>query len=81
MVDAGQPRKEQTMPQLGVGELVIILLIVVVLFGGGRVSKLGGELGTAIREFRRGVGAGENEAAKKTEELPVEAPVETPKQS
>ena len=36
-------------------ELIIILLIVVVLFGAGRVGKLGGELGTAVREFRRGL--------------------------
>lgn len=36
--------------------LIIVLLIVVVLFGGGRIAKVGGELGTAIREFRRGLG-------------------------
>ena len=40
---------------LGAPELIIILLIVVVLFGAGRVAKLGGELGTAMREFRRGL--------------------------
>jgi sec-independent protein translocase protein TatA len=57
------------MPQIGVGELIIILLIVIVLFGAGRVGRLGGELGTAIREFRRGLNAGEEEN-KKTKELP-----------
>ncbi len=46
------------MPQLGGGELIIILIIVIVLFGGGRIARLGGELGTAVREFRRGIGAG-----------------------
>ena len=55
------------MPHLGPGELIIILLIVVVLFGAGRVSRLGGELGTAIREFKRGVEAGDEEAKKKDE--------------
>ena len=40
---------------LGPTELIIILVIVVVLFGVGRVGRIGGELGTAIREFRRGV--------------------------
>ncbi len=60
------------MPHLGAGELIIVLLIVVVLFGGGRVAKLGGELGTAVREFRRGIGAGEEEAKKKEEQLPEE---------
>lgn len=43
------------MPNLGVPELMIVLVIVVVLFGGGRIARLGGDLGTAIREFRRGL--------------------------
>ena len=57
------------MPHLGAGELIIILLIVVVLFGAGRVSRLGGELGTALREFKRGLEAGDDEGKKKSEEL------------
>ena len=40
---------------LGVGELLIVLLIVIVLFGVGRIGKIGGDLGTAIREFRKGL--------------------------
>jgi sec-independent protein translocase protein TatA len=56
------------MPHLGPTELIIILVIVVVLFGAGRVSRLGGELGSAIREFRRGIGAGE-EKPKTPEEI------------
>ena len=40
---------------IGTPELLIILVVVVLLLGVGRVSKLGGELGTAIREFRRGL--------------------------
>ena len=43
------------MPHFSLPELIIVLLIVVVLFGAGRVSKLGGELGIAIREFRKGL--------------------------
>lgn len=43
------------MPGLGVTELIIILLIVIVLFGVGRLSRLGGELGEAIGNFRKGV--------------------------
>jgi sec-independent protein translocase protein TatA len=55
------------MPNLGPGELIIIFLIVIVLFGGGRIARLGGELGTAIREFRKGLNEGEK---KNPEELP-----------
>jgi sec-independent protein translocase protein TatA len=54
----------EMMPHFNLPELIIVLIIVVVLFGAGRVSKLGGELGTAIREFRKGLNDGE---AKKDE--------------
>jgi sec-independent protein translocase protein TatA len=36
-------------------ELIIILVVVVLIFGVGRVSKIGGELGGAIRSFRKGL--------------------------
>ena len=36
-------------------ELIIILIIVVLLFGVNRIGKIGKELGTGIREFRKGV--------------------------
>jgi sec-independent protein translocase protein TatA len=41
--------------RLGPTELLIILVIVVLLFGVGRIGKIAGELGTAIRSFREGV--------------------------
>lgn len=43
------------MPHLGPTELLIILVIVVLLFGVGRVSKIGGELGSAVANFRKGL--------------------------
>lgn len=43
------------MPNLGPLEIAIIAGIVVLLFGVGRISGLGRELGSSIREFRRGV--------------------------
>jgi sec-independent protein translocase protein TatA len=43
------------MPHIGLPELAILLVLVLVLFGAGRVGKVGGELGTAIREFRKGL--------------------------
>jgi sec-independent protein translocase protein TatA len=46
--------------ELGVPELLIILVIVIVLFGGGRVAKLGGELGRGLREFRQGLAGDES---------------------
>jgi sec-independent protein translocase protein TatA len=44
--------------QLGPTELFLILIIIIVLFGVGRVGKIGGELGTAIANFRRGLEEG-----------------------
>ncbi|MBL7164769.1 MAG: twin-arginine translocase TatA/TatE family subunit [Anaerolineales bacterium] len=52
---------------LGPTELIIILVIVIVLFGVGRVSKIGGELGSAIREFRAGVSS-DKEGEEETKE-------------
>jgi sec-independent protein translocase protein TatA len=43
------------MGSLGTPELVLILFVVVILFGVGRVSRIGGEMGSAIREFRKGL--------------------------
>lgn len=40
---------------LGAPELLIILAIVVVLFGAGRVGRLGKDLGSAVKDFRRAV--------------------------
>ncbi|PJF21541.1 MAG: twin-arginine translocase TatA/TatE family subunit [Phototrophicales bacterium] len=49
----------------GIPELLIILVIVLVLFGGaGRISRLGGELGAGIANFRRGLKEGDNEENK-----------------
>jgi sec-independent protein translocase protein TatA len=46
------------MPNLGPTELLIILVIVLLLFGVGRVSRIGGELGSAVANFRRGLEEG-----------------------
>jgi sec-independent protein translocase protein TatA len=43
------------MGKIGVTELLIILSIVIVLFGVGRIGKIGGELGQAVKNFREGV--------------------------
>ena len=41
--------------RLGPTELIIILVIVILLFGVGRIGKIAGELGNALRAFREGV--------------------------
>ena len=49
------------MPNLGPTELIIILVIVLLLFGVGRVSRIGGELGSAVANFRKGLQEGAKE--------------------
>ena len=46
------------MPSLVPTELIIILVIVLLLFGVGRVSRIGGELGSAVANFRKGLDQG-----------------------
>lgn len=48
-------------------ELIIILVIVLLLFGVGRVSKIGGELGSAVANFRRGLQEGAKDKTDETQ--------------
>ncbi len=48
-------------------ELIIILVIIVLLFGIGRLTKVGGEIGGAIRSFRKGI-KGEDETTSANED-------------
>jgi sec-independent protein translocase protein TatA len=41
--------------RFGPTELTIILVIVILLFGVGRIGRIAGELGVAIRSFREGI--------------------------
>jgi sec-independent protein translocase protein TatA len=52
-------------------ELIIILFIIVLLFGPGRLSKIAGEFGRGIREFREGIQEGQKEDTE-AEEKPEE---------
>ena len=54
------------MSNFGAPELIIILIVVLLVFGVGRLSRIGGEMGSAIREFRRGIQG--DEPAKKSDE-------------
>lgn len=53
--------------RFGIEELLILLLIILILFGPGRISKIAGELGQGIRNFKAGL-SGEGEKEEKPEE-------------
>lgn len=42
-------------------ELIIVLAIVVIVFGVGRISKIGGELGSGIKAFKDGLQGNDEE--------------------
>jgi sec-independent protein translocase protein TatA len=49
-------------------ELIIILAIVLLLFGPGRLSRIAGEIGKGIREFRSGIREGDEENPDESDE-------------
>lgn len=48
-------------------QLLILLLIVVLVFGTKRLRNMGGDLGAAIKGFRKGMDDGKGEAEEKLE--------------
>ncbi|KXF82642.1 twin-arginine translocase TatA/TatE family subunit [Enterovibrio coralii] len=40
---------------ISISELMIIAFIVVLLFGSKKLAQLGGDLGTAIKDFKRAI--------------------------
>lgn len=56
------------MAGIGMAELLVILVIVLLLFGVGRIGRIGGELGQAIGNFRKGVQDAEEETSEKVTE-------------
>lgn len=56
---------------LGAPELLIIGAVIILIFGVGKISGLGKELGSSIKEFRRAV---KDEDAEKTQQATIAPP-------
>lgn len=52
--------------RIGVPELLLILAVVILLFGGKKIGELGKGLGEGIRNFKAGLGGGDNDPKKPT---------------
>jgi sec-independent protein translocase protein TatA len=65
------------MAKLGAPELILILGIVILIFGVGRLGRIGSEMGSAIRNFREGLGNQEDKDKK--DDLVVAEPKTTDK--
>jgi len=55
---------------IGIWQLVIVLAIVILLFGGKRLRSLGGDIGTAIKDFKSAVDVNEITGKGKSKEVP-----------
>ena len=53
---------------LGVQELLVILLICVLLFGATKLPQIGRGMGEGIRNFKKGLKNGDDDAANPAEE-------------
>lgn len=56
--------------ELSVGKILLILVIVVLVFGTARLPKIGEDIGKAVRSFKKGMHAGEDETAKPVDDKP-----------
>ena len=54
---------------ISIWQLVIVLIIVVLVFGTKRLGSLGGDLGGALKSFRKAMDSEENESASNQERL------------
>lgn len=57
------------LPNVGMGELIVILLIVLLLFGAKRLPEVAKSLGKSVRSFKEGM----NDI---TDDQPAEKPAE-----
>ena len=54
---------------ISIWQLLIVLIIVVLIFGTKRLGSLGGDLGGALKSFRKAMDSEENESASNQERL------------
>jgi len=50
-------------------ELIIILVIVILIFGGKRLKNIGGDLGGAIKGFKKSMGSSSAEKNQSNEDV------------
>ncbi len=48
---------------ISIGKLLIILLIIVMIFGTKRLRDIGGDLGNAVKSFKKAINNNEDETA------------------
>ncbi len=60
------------MPNLGMGELLVVLVIVLLVFGANRLPQIGEGIGKAVRNLKRGLNADDDiEVTPKGKQVPA----------
>lgn len=57
---------------ISVWQLLIVLLIVVLIFGTKKLRNMGGDLGSAVKNFKESINEGKEKAEEVTEEVTEE---------
>ncbi|WP_426690337.1 twin-arginine translocase TatA/TatE family subunit [Rhodanobacter ginsengiterrae] len=50
---------------MSIWHLIILLVVVVVIFGTGKLRNIGSDLGSAMRDFKKGLSGDDDEARRK----------------
>ncbi len=64
------------MPNIGPLEIAIVLIIVLIIFGPKKLPELGRSLGSSIREFKGGIGRGDDDEKDEKDKKRVEETTE-----
>jgi sec-independent protein translocase protein TatA len=46
---------------MSIWHLIVLLVVVVLIFGTGKLRNIGGDLGGAMRDFKKGLNGGEDD--------------------
>ena len=46
---------------MGMGEVLLVVSVVVLIFGAKRIPQIGSSLGSSIKNFKKGLGSGDDD--------------------
>lgn len=59
---------------MSITHIVLLLLVVVLIFGTKKLRNIGSDLGGAMRDFKKGMDGGDEEAVRREEKLRADPP-------
>ncbi len=59
---------------MSITHIVLLLLVVVLIFGTKKLRNIGSDLGGAMRDFKKGMDGGDEDAARREEKLRADPP-------